>query len=116
MRLPILALFLLTSFAAAAPPNRITSPVDGRRVRVLRGGVHRLAQPAFDRGAVAPESRLDDIVLMTKLSRAQQRQRRLTIGARVGNPPYQSVVYLEEWFAIRRVLRFASGCTSFSIS
>src|SRR5262249_38715749 len=56
----------------AAPPNRITRPVDARRVRALPGGVHRLAQAAFDRGAVAPGARLDHVVAMIKPSASQQ--------------------------------------------
>lgn len=72
MRHSLAALLLFTSLTAAAPPNRITRPVDTRRVRVLTGGVHRLAQPAFDRGPVEAAKRLDDLVLMTKPTAGQQ--------------------------------------------
>jgi uncharacterized protein (TIGR03437 family) len=72
MRRSLLALTIFSTLLTAAPADRITRPVDARRVRALAGGVHRLAQAAFDRGAVPGSARLDHIVLMTKMSPAQQ--------------------------------------------
>jgi uncharacterized protein (TIGR03437 family) len=67
----LLLVVALTGICAAAP-DRITRPVDRGRVRTLDGGVHRLAQQQFDRGAVDPAMKLDRITLMVKLSRTQQ--------------------------------------------
>src|SRR4051812_16249668 len=72
MRRSLLIVTIFSTLLTAAPADRITRPVDARRVRVLAGGVHRLAQPAFDRGAAAPATSLDHIVLMTKMSAGQQ--------------------------------------------
>src|SRR5690349_6055435 len=72
MRRLTLALALFSSLAAAAPPNRITRPVDARRVAPLRGGVHRLAQATFDSGAVDPTTRLDHVMVMIRPSSGQK--------------------------------------------
>ena len=58
--------------AVAAPADRVTGPVDARRVRVAPGNLHRLASPQFDQGAVDPAMPMSYILLMTKPSTAQQ--------------------------------------------
>ena len=50
---------LLSAGLRAAPPNRITRPVDARRTSDLAGQVHRQAQPAFDPGQVNPTTRMN---------------------------------------------------------
>src|SRR5437764_1070308 len=72
MRRTTLALFALAALCAAAAPSRVTRAVDSRRTRTLVGGVHRLAQAAFDRGAIDPATRIDHITLMVKASGAQR--------------------------------------------
>ena len=64
-------LFLLPSILAAQP-DRITTPIDTRRTVVLRGNVHRNAQPQFDQGPVEPAFRVGYITLMVKKTEAQQ--------------------------------------------
>jgi len=73
MRTPrvILSLFLLPC-ALLAQPDRITAPIDARRVAVLKGSVHPMAQPQFDQGPVEPAFRLGYITLMLKKTGAQQ--------------------------------------------
>ena len=66
--LPFLSAALLT----AAPPSRITRPVDPSRTVVAPGRVHHLAQAQYDRGAVDPQKRLNYIVMQIKPSAAQQ--------------------------------------------
>lgn len=56
----------------AAPVDRVAGQVDSRRVRVVPGSRHRLAQPQFDQGAVDPAMRMEYMMLMTKPSAAQQ--------------------------------------------
>ena len=56
----------------AAPPSRITRPLDATRTAVVPGHVHRLAQRQFDRGPVDPAKKLNYIVLLVKPSAAQQ--------------------------------------------
>jgi len=56
----------------AAPPNRITLPVDTQRTSALPGQVHRLAQPRFDQGLVDPSTAVNYMVLMVKPSAGQQ--------------------------------------------
>jgi len=67
----LVLLVTLTGIGAAAP-NRIVRPVDGRQVHTLGGGVHRLAQARFDRGAVDAAKTLDHMTLMIRLTQAQQ--------------------------------------------
>jgi len=57
---------------AAAPPSRVTRPVDPTRTASVPGHVHRLARPDLDRGAVDPAKKLDYMVLLVKPSAAQQ--------------------------------------------
>jgi len=56
----------------AAPPDRITRPLDASRIAAVAGQLHGLAQPQFDRGAVDPGMQMDYIVLLVKPSAAQQ--------------------------------------------
>lgn len=73
MTIRLLSALLFSAFLAlAAPPTRITSPVEPSRTAVVGGHVHRLAQPAFDRGAVDPGKQLNYLVLLVKPSTAQQ--------------------------------------------
>jgi len=65
-------LFFSGAFLIAAPPVRITRPVDTSRTAVVPGRVHRLAQPQFDRGAADPAKQLSYMVLLVKPSAAQQ--------------------------------------------
>ncbi len=66
------ALLFSASLSVAAPPSRITRPVDPSRTALVGGHVHRLAQPAFDRGAVDPGKQLNYMVMLVKPSAAQQ--------------------------------------------
>lgn len=72
----IFRLFSALAFSAAlliaAPPNRITKPVDASRTVIAPGHVHRSAQPKFDRGAVDAGKQLNYMVLLVKPSAAQQ--------------------------------------------
>jgi len=58
--------------ATAAPPDRVTRPVDARQTRPVSGNFHRSAQAQFDRGAVDPDMRMDYMMLMVKPSAGQQ--------------------------------------------
>jgi uncharacterized protein (TIGR03437 family) len=66
------ALLFTAVLSIAAPPTRITRPVDLSRTAMVPGHVHRLAQPQFDRGAVDPGKKLNYMVLLVKPSTAQQ--------------------------------------------
>jgi hypothetical protein len=50
----IAAILLFSAVAVAAAPDRITGPIDPSGTTVLRGQVHRLAQPQFDQGPADP--------------------------------------------------------------
>lgn len=56
----------------AAPPSRITRPIDPSRTAVAPGRVHHLAQAQYDRGAVDPKKQLNYMVMLVKPSAAQQ--------------------------------------------
>ena len=71
MRLLSLAL-LSAVIAFSATPDRIAGTIDATRPHILPGTVHRLAQPQFDRGAAAPDLKLDHILLFIKPSAEQQ--------------------------------------------
>jgi len=58
----------------AAPPSRITGPVDMTRRATAPGRVHHLAQAQYDRGAADPAKKLNYMVLLVKPSAAQQSQ------------------------------------------
>ena len=64
----LLSAFLLT----AAPPSRITRPVDPSRTVVAPGRVHHLAQAQYDKGVVDPKKQLNYMVMLVKPSAAQQ--------------------------------------------
>src|SRR5580658_1228082 len=68
----ISALLLSAAVSTAAPPSRITRPLDPSHTAVVAGHVHRLAQPQSDRGAVDPGKKLNYMVLLVKPSAAQQ--------------------------------------------
>jgi uncharacterized protein (TIGR03437 family) len=70
----ISTIFMLFSgvLAMAAPPSRITRPLDTSRNVVVAGHVHSRAQPQFDRGAVDPAKKLNYMMLLVKPSAAQQ--------------------------------------------
>jgi subtilase family serine protease len=59
-------------FLTAAPPSRITRPLDTSRTAVVPGRIHSLAQAGFDRGPVDPAKQLNYMVLLVKPSAAQQ--------------------------------------------
>jgi uncharacterized protein (TIGR03437 family) len=71
IQLPLAAIFC-TGILMAAPPSRITKPLDTSRSAVVPGRVHHLAQPQFDRGAADPAQKLNYMVLLVKPSAAQQ--------------------------------------------
>lgn len=67
--------FALLSGAAlltAAPPSRITRPVDSSRTVVVPGRVHHLAQAQYDKGAVDPQKQMNYMVMLVKPSASQQ--------------------------------------------
>jgi uncharacterized protein (TIGR03437 family) len=68
----IVTSLLATGLLTAAPPDRITRPVDAGRTRTIAGPVRSQADPQFDQGAMDPASRIDDIVLIFKPSAGQQ--------------------------------------------
>jgi uncharacterized protein (TIGR03437 family) len=73
VRLALAALVWLGSeHLMAAQPNRITRPVDASRTVAVPGHLHALAQAQFDAGAVDPGMPMNYMVLMAKLSPAQQ--------------------------------------------
>src|SRR5579863_2835334 len=57
------ALLFSGVLAMAAPPSRITRPLDPSRTVVVAGRVHSRAQPQFDRGAVDPGKKLNYMML-----------------------------------------------------
>jgi uncharacterized protein (TIGR03437 family) len=64
--------FGYTAVLTAAPPDRITRPVEARNTRVVPGNLHRLAQSQFDRGAVNSGMQIHDVTIMFQQSPAQQ--------------------------------------------
>jgi uncharacterized protein (TIGR03437 family) len=62
----------LTENAAAAQPNRVTRQINGGQIQVVKGNLHPLARPQFDRGPLDPSSALDHVLLLYKLSAPQQ--------------------------------------------
>jgi uncharacterized protein (TIGR03437 family) len=65
-------LLFSTALLMAAPPSRITRPVDASRTVVAPGRVHHLAQAQYDKGAVDPKKQLNYMVMLMKPSPAQQ--------------------------------------------
>ena len=70
--LVVFVVFLLASFATAAPISRITKPIDINQRKVVSGTVHRLAQPQFDRGMVDEGMPMTYMILALRPSAAQQ--------------------------------------------
>ena len=71
--LSLLIFFLgIADISAAAVPDRVTRPVDASQTIALSGHLRRQAQPQFDRGPVDPTMHMDYMLLMAKLSPAQQ--------------------------------------------
>ena len=75
-----LALFLSTILsitqnlnAQPAPLDRITAPVDGRLTVARPGDRHPLAIPEYDAGPVAPDHRMDRMMLVLQPDPAQER-------------------------------------------
>ncbi|MGH9763814.1 MAG: S53 family peptidase, partial [Blastocatellia bacterium] len=66
--------FPLFGFAQQNAPvqSRITQAVDENQLTVLRGNVHPLARPEFDRGAAPPDLPMDRMLLVLKRSPAQE--------------------------------------------
>src|SRR5579864_4501508 len=67
-----LLLIFLTAAVEAAPRDRITSPVDPGRTRIVPGNISRRAQPQYDQGEIDPSRRIDYVVLVTKRTAEQQ--------------------------------------------
>jgi uncharacterized protein (TIGR03437 family) len=65
-------LSLLSSFANAAPPDRITRPVDPARTQTIPGHLRSAAQPQFDAGPADPAMVIEDMVVLIKPSAAEQ--------------------------------------------
>lgn len=73
MRHLISTLFVLfATVCVAAPPSRITRAIDKRQTRVIPGGVHPLARPEFDKGAVDPQTPMSHIMLLVKQTARQR--------------------------------------------
>jgi subtilase family serine protease len=69
----VLCVLIFSTFAVAAPPDRITTAVDSSQIIRLSGGVPQRAQPLFDRGPVEPSFKLGYMTLLTIPSASQQR-------------------------------------------
>jgi subtilase family serine protease len=69
-----LGIFLIACGAgvSAQAPDLVTGPLDESQVVTLTGNVHPLARAEFDRGPVAPDTRLDRLFLELRPSPAQQ--------------------------------------------
>src|SRR3984957_20227424 len=72
LRLSAFLLLAFAGYAASASPDRINSPVDGSRTRVLKGNLHHLAQAPNDQGLADPQTPMNDMVFLVKPSVAQQ--------------------------------------------
>ena len=72
-----------------APEDRITRAIDNE-VRVRRGGTHPLARPEFDAGRVAPDSRMERIVIVLQpdAEREQQLEQLLAAQQDSNSPQY----------------------------
>jgi len=68
-----LAAFLSSvSHASAQPADRLRAAIDNSRTVPLPGNRHPLARPEYDLGTVAPETRLDRMILVLQSDAAQQ--------------------------------------------
>lgn len=68
----LLTLAVFCNTIVTAAPNRITRSVDQRRTARVAGNVHPLARGEYDRGAADASFPMEDILLMARLSPAQQ--------------------------------------------
>ncbi|MGA7294959.1 MAG: protease pro-enzyme activation domain-containing protein [Terriglobales bacterium] len=70
----VLILFVLTLSAVtfAAPPDRITGPIDVRQTTALPRSLHPRAQAQYDRGLVDPSREFGYLTLLTSPSASQQ--------------------------------------------
>jgi hypothetical protein len=64
----------MTSVTACAQQgsNRIAATIDDEQLTTLTGNMHPLAKPEYDQGEIAPDTRLEKMVLVLKNSPAQQ--------------------------------------------
>jgi len=53
------------------PASRVTEPIDDNLRVVLKGSVHPLAQPPYDKGAVMPSMPVERMLLVLKRSASQ---------------------------------------------
>src|SRR5262249_41270531 len=72
LSLMAVSLWIAINVLSAAPADRITRPVDSRRLTILPGHVHRLARVEFDHGPVAPQTEMGHLIILFKLSANQQ--------------------------------------------
>ena len=56
----------------STPPVRIVESIDEGRLVTLKGNIHPLARPIYDRGRVAPDFPMGDLVLVLRRSPEQQ--------------------------------------------
>src|SRR5690349_11309607 len=54
--------------------DRITQPVDESARTRWQGSRHKLARPEFDAGRVAPETRMERVVLLLQPAAAQEKE------------------------------------------
>ena len=57
---------------AAAQPDRIIRAVNSSQSRQVKGNLHPLARPQYDRGPIDPSVKMDHVLLLFKPSPAQQ--------------------------------------------
>ena len=62
----------LSSVAAAAPPNRVTTTVNRAQTRAIKNNIPGQAQTRYDQGLAAPTLNLDHILLLFQTSATQQ--------------------------------------------
>lgn len=72
LRVFALAVLATAICAWAAPPERVTTPIDNSQTVVLKGHVSPQVQPQFDQGSVEPSFKLGFITMMFKASAEQQ--------------------------------------------
>ena len=76
LSITVLVFFVLVgSFASAQQPivpSRILEPVDETKLTILKGNIHRLARPQFDRGAAPPDLPMNRMLLVLKRSPEQE--------------------------------------------
>src|SRR5690242_3617281 len=69
---PVIARPQIASGSGSIAQSRITQALDDTRLTTLRGNVHPLARPEFDRGPAPADLPLDRMVLVLKRSPAQE--------------------------------------------